>query len=298
MSRMFHRVLATSVIGAAALAAPVTAMAAAGCGTGPGGAGAETPTAIVVHLPKHVEPGEPVTVTARITPEPAGQAPTGARPGDGQDGKGEGKKGKHKDGGGRADGQQGKEDGKGTDEGDEPGRPGEGGSSSHHGHKGTGHGKKKHHRKGSGRGRRHAVTGEVEFFLDGKPQPPVEVSRDQASEKIQIPLGRHTVFAEYSGDGNFEPAKSAPVTFELAKDPDGQAAQPGDDQDGRVGTSTQTGLDNPTADSGAQTGQDDPTLGQTDPNRHRDSGDVSQGDQDQDDWGQGADDQDGSQDEA
>ena len=294
MSRMFHRVLVTSVIGAAALAAPVTAMAAdVGCGAGSGGGGAETPTAIVVHLPKHVEPGEPVTVTARITPRPADQAPTGAQSGKDQAGKGEGQKGKHKDGG-QGDAQQGKDDGKDT-KGDEPGKEGKGG---HHGRKGAGHGKKKHHRKGSGRGRRHAVTGEVEFFLDGKPQPPVEVSRDQASEKIQIPLGRHTVFAEYSGDGNFEPAKSAPVAFELANDPDGQGAQPGDDQDGRVGTSTQTGLDNPTADPGAQTGQDDPTLGQTDPNRHRDSGDVSQGDQDQDDWGQGTDDQDGSQDEA
>jgi len=34
-----------------------------------------------VHLPKHVEADEPVTVTARITPQQAAQAPTGAQPG-------------------------------------------------------------------------------------------------------------------------------------------------------------------------------------------------------------------------
>jgi hypothetical protein len=286
MSRMFQRVLATSVIGAAALAAPVTAMAAdVGCGGGTGPATTETPTAIVVHLPKHVEADEPVTVTARITPQSA------AQPGKDQDGKGEGKgkKGKHKDKSGQGDAQQGKDGGKDT-KGDEPGKEGKGG---HHGRKGTGHGKKKHHRKGVGGLRRHAVTGEVEFFLDGKPQPPVEVSRDQASEKIEIPLGKHTIFAEYSGDGNFEPAKSAPVTFELANDPDGQGAQNGEDPNGHAGTSTQTG-ENKDGRVGLTRGR----VAQADPDGGRDSGDLAPGDQDPYDWGQGADDQDGPEDEA
>jgi hypothetical protein len=289
---MFHRVLATSVIGAAALAAPLTAMAAdVGCGTGPGGgtgAGAETPTAIVVHLPKHVEADEPVTVSARITPQQAAQGPSGTQPGKSESGKGEGKdhKGRHKDKSGQGEDQQEGKDGTGT-KGDEPGKEGKGG---HHGHKGAGHGKKgkKHHKKGAGQARRHAVTGEVEFFLDGKAEPPVEVSRDQASEKIEIPLGRHTIYAEYSGDGDFEPAKSAPVTFELTNDQDGQggqSAQGGQDQDGRVGTSTQTGLENP-------------AMGQTDPDAGRDSGDLTPGEQDQSDWGQDSDDQDGPQDQA
>jgi len=109
MSRMFHRVLASSVIGAAALAAPMTAMAADVGGGGGASPGAETPTAIVVHLPKHVDADEPVTVSARVTPQPAAQAPSGKQP----------RKGKHKDKSGQGDEQQSKDGKDGS--GDEPG---------------------------------------------------------------------------------------------------------------------------------------------------------------------------------
>jgi hypothetical protein len=286
MSRMFHRVLATSVIGAAALAAPAAAMA-ADTGASAGGGSAETPTSVVVHLPRHIEAGEPVTVTARIVPHPAAaQGPSGDQPGKSTDGKGKNGKHKHKAKSGQGDGQPGKDDGKdGTEgKGDEPGK--EGASGKGHHHKGSGHGKKgkgKRH-KGTGRGRRHAVTGKIEFLLDGKAEPSVEVSRDQASEKIQIPLGRHTIVAVYSGDGNFEPAKSTPVAFELTDDPDDQGtqgAQSGDGQGGHVGPITEAAQVDPTVDP--QQGEQVDT---------RDSGDLAPGDQDQGDQGPGADDQD------
>lgn len=288
MSRMFHRVLATTVIGTAALAAPAAAMAAS-TGGGGGGGNAETPTSVVVHLPKHIEAGEPVTVTARITPRPAAaQPPSGEQPGKTKDGKGKKGKGHHHKGkNGQGDEQPGKDDGK-DGKGDEPGKStGKGGG--HH-HKGSGHkkGKGKRH-KGTGHGRRHAVTGKVEFLLDGKPEPSVEVNRDQASEKIQIPLGRHTIVAVYSGDGNFEPAKSNPVTFELKDDPDEQGTDSGTGQGGHVGPITEAAQVTPIADPTA-----DPTLGrqQDDPGDTRDSGDLAPGDQDQNDQGPGADDQD------
>ena len=225
MSRMFHRVLATSVIGAAALAAPVTAMA-ADTGGG-GGSGAEpAPTAVVVHLPKHVEAGEPITVTARVTTPKAVEDPGG---------KGADKPGK---------GEQ------------QPGKAGQGkghGTGRHH--KGAGHGKKgkKHHK---GKGRRHAVTGKIEFFLDGKPEPPVQISHGRASERIEIPIGRHTIVAQYSGDDEHLAAKSNPVTFELTAGQDGRAgadeAAGNDDPAGSVGTGAQAGGADP----------DYPTLGQ------------------------------------
>jgi hypothetical protein len=195
---MFHRVLAASVIGAAAMAVPATAMAA----DSGGGGGAATPTSVAVHLPAHVRAGEPVTVSARIIPQDAAQEPgTGImRPG--------GHKGA--DHGGTKGGKSGKA-GKGTAKGG--------------GHKGAGHGTGRG--KGKSRAGHHAVTGEVRFFLDGKAESPVEVSRDQASEKLEIPLGRHTVVAEYSGDADYLAARSAPVSFELTP---GQVGDPGQDQ--------------------------------------------------------------------
>jgi len=235
---MFHRVLATSVIGAAALAVPVTAMAADSGGGG--GSGAEpAPTAIVLHLPKHVEAGRPVVVTARVsTPQAAAD--------------------------------QGGKDGKGADQ------PGQGSGKQH---KGAGHGKKgKKHHKGSAK-RRHKVTGKVEFLLDGKPEPPVEVSHGRASEKIEIPIGRHTLVAQYSGDDEHLASKSAPVAFELkaAQDgqdgPDAQNAGNADDPKGSVGTSTQADTQDP----------DYPTLGQDTQDPTFDQG----GDEDQDDQGPG-----------
>ncbi len=241
MSRMFHRVLATSVIGAAALAVPVTAMAADSGGGG--GSGAEpAPTAIVLHLPKHVEAGRPVVVTARVS------TPQAAADQGGKDGK----------------------DGKGADQ------PGQGSGKQH---KGAGHGKKgKKHHKGSAK-RRHKVTGKVEFLLDGKPEPPVEVSHGRASEKIEIPIGRHTLVAQYSGDDEHLASKSAPVAFELKAaqegqdGPDAQNAGNADDPKGSVGTSTQADTQDP----------DYPTLGQDTQDPTFDQG----GDEDQDDQGPG-----------
>lgn len=234
MSRMFHRVLATSVIGAAALAAPVTAMAADSGGGG--GSGVEpAPTAIVLHLPKHVEAGQPVVVSARVsTPQAAAD-----------------------------------QGGKGVD------KPGQGAGK----HKGAGHGKKgKKHHKGAAK-RRHKVTGKVEFLLDGKPEPPVEVSHGRASEKIEIPVGRHTLVAQYSGDDEHLASKSAPVTFELTATqdgPDGQGAQNAgnaDDPKGSVGPSAQADTQDP----------DYPTLGQDTQDPTFDQG----WDEDQDDQGPG-----------
>ena len=247
MSRMFQRVLATSVIGAAALAAPAAAMAAASGGGGGSGGTAPVPTAIVLHLPKHVEAGQPVTVTARVsTPQAAaGQG--------GTDGK----------------------DGKGAD------RPGQDTGKKH---KGAGHGKKgKKHHKGTTK-RRHKVTGKVEFLLDGKPEPPVELSHGRASEQIEIPVGRHTLVAEYSGDDEHQASKSATVSFELAAANEDPGGQPGA---GAAGTGSTAG-----DGAGTQAGSQDPdapTLGQDSQDPTFDQGwDDGQGGQD--DQGPGADD--------
>ena len=204
MSRMFHRAFAVSVIGTAALVAPVAAMAA---DTG-GGAADETATSVVIHLPQHAQPGEPFTVTARIVPRDSAATPGTPDdpdfPGDSADapdstpdqpgGMPEARSVAVTD-----DGWSGAVSGKGKT-------------------KGGGHHKGKGHRKGKGKGKRHVMTGEVRFFLDGKAQPPVEVARDQASEQIKVPLGRHTISAEYSGDAHFEGADSPKVTFTLTDD--------------------------------------------------------------------------------
>jgi len=204
MSRMFHRVFAASAIGAAALAAPATALAAdSGTGTGTGtGTGAQTPTSVVLHLPQHARPGQPILVTARVAALDAARDPAAPQPEKtGSHGKG---KGTGRQGGGKSKG------------------PTKSGGA---------------HRKGAGHGAaRRPVTGEVVFFLDGRAEPPAEISRGLAGEKLDIPLGRHTLVAEYTGDSTYEAARSAPVTFELAAEPvDGQGRQPapdgGDGQD-------------------------------------------------------------------
>jgi hypothetical protein len=229
---MFHRVLATSVIGAAALAAPVTAMAADSGGGG--GSGAEpVPTAVVVHLPKHVEAGQPTTVTIRVSTLQ------------------------------HAPGDQGGKGGKGAD------KPGQG-KGADHPHKGTGHGKKGKKKHKGTKARRHALTGKVELFLDGKAEPPVAVSHGRAVEKIEIPVGRHTLVAQYSGDDEHQASKSTPVAFELTADQ--QGATPADS----VGTSAQAG-----AQADAQD-PDYPTLGQDTEDPTFDQG---WDDQDQDDQG-------------
>ncbi|HET9168974.1 MAG TPA: Ig-like domain-containing protein [Actinospica sp.] len=240
MSRMFHRVLATSVIGAAALTAPAAAMAADSGGGG--GSGAEpVPTAVVVHLPKHVEAGQPVTVTARVSIPQA------------------------------AAGQGGAQDGKGAD------KPGHDSGKKH---KGAGHGKKgKKHHKGSTK-RRHKVTGKVEFFLDGKAEPPVELNHGRASEQIDIPVGKHTLVAQYSGDDEHLASKSNPVSFELtAGDEDQSTAAgtgaPADAQnpDADYPTLGQDSQD-PTFDQGWDDGQDEQGPSQDDPNMNGDEDQI------------------------
>ncbi|WP_157436569.1 Ig-like domain-containing protein [Actinospica robiniae] len=201
MSRMFHRAVAVSVIGTAALVAPVAAMAA---DTG-GGTTGETATSVVVHLPQSAQPGEPFTVTARITPRDGVATPGSPQdpdfPGDSAgapDSTPEqpGATPETRSGTGADGSQTGTVKGKGKS-------------------KGTGHRKGTGRRKGKGKTRRPALTGEVTFIVDGKAQPPVEVTRDQASEQISVPLGRHTISAEYSGDDHFEGADSPTVAFAL-----------------------------------------------------------------------------------
>jgi hypothetical protein len=223
MSRMFHRVFLASAISAAALAAPATALAA---DSGPAtGTGTQAPTSVVLHLPQHVRAGQPITVTARVTALDAARDPGGAQPGDGGS---HGKKGK----------------GKGT------GRHGTTKSGGGH-RKGTGHGGAHHH----------PVTGEVVFFLDGRAEPPAEVSRGLADEKLDVPLGRHTLVAEYTGDSEYRSARSAPVTFELtAGQPvDGQGQQPQGSPDGDGAGQDQGGYGQ---DQGGDDGQDQSGYGQ------------------------------------
>jgi hypothetical protein len=208
MSRMFHRVLLASAVGAAALAAPGTALAAA---SGPGGgadAAAQTPTSVVLHLPQHVMPGQPVMVTARVAALDAARDP--GAPQSGKDGS----RGKGKGTGRRVGGK-----GHGTTKSGAGHRKGAGPGTSGAGHGGSDH---------------HPVTGEVVFFLDGRAEPPAEISRGLAGEKLDIPLGRHTLLAEYTGDPEYQSARSAPVTFELtAGQPvDGQGQRPQGSPDG------------------------------------------------------------------
>jgi hypothetical protein len=217
---MFHRALAVSVIGTVALAAPVAAMAAAAGG----GSTGETATTVVIHLPRRAQPGEPFTVTAQVVPRD--DTGVSGSP-DGSDGS--------------ADSTDDSADAPDTaPDPDQPaagmavaaaatmGATGTGATGTGDGQGGTVHGKGKakakgtgHHKgtghkgKGKTKPKRHAVTGEVSFTLDGKAMPPIEVARDQASEQISVPLGRHTISAEYSGDSHFEGADSTTVTFAL-----------------------------------------------------------------------------------
>ncbi len=219
MSRMFHRALALSVIGTAALAVPATAMAA---DSGSGGTG-ETATSVVIHLPERAQPGEPFTVTARIIPQD-GVATPGSPDGDagasGSDGSGDGSSDGSTDAPDPTPGRWGNmpeaRGVTGTDNGQTDTLKGKGKAKGTGSRKGAGHHKGK---KGKTKSKRHAMTGEVTFILDGKAQPPVEVTRDLASEQISVPLGRHTISAEYSGDASFDGADSPTITFALTDAP-------------------------------------------------------------------------------
>jgi hypothetical protein len=70
--------------------------------------------------------------------------------------------------------------------------------------------------KGAGKkpGKRHdAETGSVTFTIDGKTFKPVRLSHGRAEEKIELPEGKHTATASYSGDDNYRSSDSAPITF-------------------------------------------------------------------------------------
>lgn len=248
MSRMFHRVFVASAISAAAFAAPATALAADSAGPA-GGAGAQTPTSVVLHLPQHARPGEPITVTARISALDAAQDPGSTlRPGTGAS---------HGKGHGRGQGHEGKGHGTSKSGGH---RKGAG-----HGKSGSGQGKSG---SGQGKGHRHPVTGEVVFFLDGRAETPAQIERGLASEKIDIPLGRHTLVAEYTGDSEYESARSAPVTFELTPgQPDGGQGRPA------PGSPVLDGGDDGPGAGGYGQGQDGSDDGQDQYGRGQDAGD-------------------------
>ncbi|MBR7837704.1 Ig-like domain repeat protein [Actinospica durhamensis] len=210
MSRIFHRALAVSVIGTAALAAPAAAMAADSGSSGTG----ETATSVVIHLPQRAQPGQPFTVTARIVPQD-GVATPGSPDGDtdamgSPDGSADGSTVAPDPAPDRRGNMPETRGAIGTDNG--PTDTGKGKAKGPGHRKGAGHHKGK---KGKTKAKRHAVTGEVTFFLDGKAQPPVEVTHDLASEQINVPIGRHTISAEYSGDANFGGADSPTVAFAL-----------------------------------------------------------------------------------
>ena len=70
---------------------------------------------------------------------------------------------------------------------------------------------------GKGRGHRRASeSGTVVFTVDGKAQTPVRISQGRALEKLTLPPGNHTATASYSGDDNYGPSQSAPVTFTVS----------------------------------------------------------------------------------
>lgn len=70
---------------------------------------------------------------------------------------------------------------------------------------------------GTGRGHRQASeTGSVIFTVDGKKLAPVRVSHGRALEKLELTPGSHTATASYSGDDNYSPSESAPVTFTVS----------------------------------------------------------------------------------
>ena len=70
--------------------------------------------------------------------------------------------------------------------------------------------------KGATHKRHAAETGAVVFTVDGKTQAPVQLSRGRASEKLDLPSGKHTVTAAYSGDDNYTASQSAPLTFDVS----------------------------------------------------------------------------------
>lgn len=89
------------------------------------------------------------------------------------------------------------------------GGKGKGGKGTVKRHKGGKGGKGRGHRKAS-------ETGSITFTVDGKKLAPVRVSHGRALEKLDLPAGNHTATASYSGDDNYSPSESAPVTFTVS----------------------------------------------------------------------------------
>ena len=82
---------------------------------------------------------------------------------------------------------------------------------------GKGKGTVKKGKGGKGRGHRRASeTGSIIFTVDGKALAPVRVSHGRALEKLTLPAGNHTASASYSGDDNYSPSESTPVTFAVS----------------------------------------------------------------------------------
>lgn len=177
MTRVLTRAIMLTAVGGLALA-PAIACAASG-GTDTGTADAPPATTVTqLTTPKDPQANEMFTLSAKVTPEESGttQAPPKA---------GHAKK---PGGDGKGTGTKGKSKGKG----------------------GKGKGAKGGHK-------RHAAeTGKVTFTVDGKAQSPVQLARGRASEKLELPSGKHTVSASYSGDQNYTASQSAPVTFTVA----------------------------------------------------------------------------------
>lgn len=193
MTRAFIRAAVVSAIGGLAIA-PALASAADGTPT------AKTPTVTMVTAPKAPHTGQEITLVARVgahadteSGDPGGRGGPDAKHGKPGRGGTQAKGGDHT-GKGSADGgtRKGKGKGKGKTKAKGTGK-----------HKGTG-------------GRHAAETGTVTFTVDGRALRPVPVSRDRASEKIELPAGSHTITAAYGGDDNYSPSQAAPLTITVS----------------------------------------------------------------------------------
>lgn len=178
MTRVFTRALMLTAVGGLVLA-PTAAFADTG-----GTATATPPSMTVTQLspPKDPQANQKFTLSARVSPETAAKPAPSA----------------HAD---SADEGASNRDAKNTD-------PGKG--------KGKGKSGKGKTGKGTRPKRRAAETGAVTFTVDGKALPPIQLSRGRASEQLELPSGKHTVTASYSGDENYTASQSAPVTFAVS----------------------------------------------------------------------------------
>ena len=173
MTRVLTRAIMLTAVGGLALAPAIACAADTGADPAP-----PATTVTQLNTPKDPQANEMFTLSAKVTAEDSTTTDTPPKSGHSK------KPGGDEKGGGAG---KGKTKGKGT-----KGKGGKGGA---------------HHK-------RHAAeTGEVTFTVDGKTQTPVPLSRGRASEKLDLPSGKHTVTAAYSGDQNYTASQSAPLTF-------------------------------------------------------------------------------------